>query len=95
MIRTIHTIRDKVIKTVKKFNKNKSSKYFGKESVILECENNNILVQQDKELISEEDLSTVFESNILLGKSTWRFLMLTNPQNPKVHSLRNVDMQSL
>lgn len=70
MIRTIHTIRDKVIKTVKKLNKNKSSRYFGKEFVILECENNKILVQKDKELISDEDLSTVFENNILLGKSS-------------------------
>ena len=69
MKRTIHSIKDKVLKTVKKSNNNKSSKYFGKEFVIIECEKNNITVQQDENLISKENLATVFDANKILGKT--------------------------
>ena len=68
MSKTIHAISDKIVKIITRKNPNRSSKYFGRDSAIIECEKNNIFVQDDRELISVETMARVFAST-LVGKT--------------------------
>ncbi|WNE41643.1 MAG: hypothetical protein AM1032_000383 [Mycoplasmataceae bacterium] len=68
MNKSIYTLKDKVSSTILKVNKSKTSKDFGKEFIVIECENNNIIVKQNNS-ISNDDWDIILDGTKILNKN--------------------------